>query len=95
MSCGRNGLRKQVTEAKEGPLELRRERPGIRAQGKEVGKGAGKLHGESHPGSSVLRLFIWQSQGRIPVEYSLAFQVCPFRVMFSTDWLALGQEGVS
>ena len=26
VSCRRNGLRKQVTEAKEGPLELRRQR---------------------------------------------------------------------
>ena len=41
--------------------------------------------------SSVLRVFIWRSQGRIPIEYASAFQVCPFRVVVSTDWLASGQ----
>lgn len=34
MSCRRNGTRKQITEAKEGPLEFRRERE---RQGKHPG----------------------------------------------------------
>ena len=46
MSYRRNGLRKQVTEAKEGPLELRKEkeRQGKCAWGEAVGKGVGMLH---------------------------------------------------
>ena len=56
-----------------------------------MGKSVGALQRESHPGSSALRLLIWRSQGRIPIEYTSAFQVCPFRAMVSTDWSALGQ----
>ena len=49
MSCRRNGLRKQVTEAKEGPVELRRERGKENGTcGEEVGKDVGVLHMESH-----------------------------------------------
>ena len=29
--------------------------------------------------------------GRIPIEYSSTFQVCPFKVLVSTDWSAPGQ----
>ena len=42
MSHGRNGPREQVTEAKEGPLELRRERKG------KCGIGSGLLKKEPH-----------------------------------------------
>ena len=49
MSCRRNGLREQVTKAKEGTLELRRKRGRETAPGgKEVGESAGALHRESH-----------------------------------------------
>ena len=44
----RNGLRKQVTEAKEGPLESRRKREARKTRlGGGVGKGTGVLHKES------------------------------------------------
>ena len=48
MSNRRNGLREQVTEAKEGPLELRREKGKggpPRGWGEGEGKGAGVLVG--------------------------------------------------
>ena len=50
MSCRRNGLRKQVTEAKGRPLELRRKREArITHLGKRgVGGSAGVLQRESH-----------------------------------------------
>ena len=52
------GLRKQVTEAKEGLLELRRKREARKTpQGKRVGKGADMPQRESHVRSSVLRAF--------------------------------------
>ena len=38
MSCRRNRFRKQITEAKEGPLELRRERQGKGTQAEGWGK---------------------------------------------------------
>ena len=58
--------------------------------GKGVGKGTWVLLKESHTGSFVLRVLFWRSQGRIQVEYTSAFQVCPFRVVVTTDWSALG-----
>ena len=36
-------------------------------------------------GTSVLRVFIRRSQGKITRDYSSAFHVCPFRVGVSTD----------
>ena len=41
-----------------------------------LGEGEGKqvCSKESQAGSSILGVFIWRSQGRIPVEYSSAFQ---------------------
>ena len=39
----------------------------------------------------VFRVFIWRSQGRIAADYLPALQVCPFRVLVSTDWSAPGQ----
>ena len=45
MSCRRNGLRKQVTEAKEGPLELGREKGKGHKPG---GLGARGRGGERH-----------------------------------------------
>ena len=50
-------------------------------------------------GSFVLRLFSLscrlesqeRSQGRVSAEYSPVFQVCPFRVMVSTDWSMPGR----
>ena len=39
MSCRRNGFRKKVTQTKEGPLALRREKG-------KVGGGAGREEGE-------------------------------------------------
>ena len=39
---------------------------------------------------SVLRDFKGGPRG-ISIKYSLAFQMCPFRVMVSTDWLTPGQ----
>ena len=53
VSCRGNSLRKQVTEAKEGPLELRRKtrKTCLRhAWGKGVGKGLGVLRRESRAG---------------------------------------------
>ena len=45
MSHRRNGLRKQIPKAKEGPLELRRK---TQARKMYLGKGLGVLHRESH-----------------------------------------------
>ena len=75
MSRRRNGLRKQVTETKEGLLEFRRK--------KWKGNGLGGGEGEG------------RSQGRISLDYSSAFQVCPFRVVVSTDWSMSGQGVIS
>ena len=41
MSCRRNGLRKQVTEVKEGPLELQRKREARKRSLDREGKGKG------------------------------------------------------
>lgn len=46
MSHRRNGLRKQVSEEKEGPLEFRRKRKGKCTRRKGVGKGMAVLHRE-------------------------------------------------
>ena len=43
----RNGLRTQVTEAKEGPLEIRRKRE-ARRMGQGVEEGPGVLHRNNH-----------------------------------------------
>ena len=65
--------------------------------GEVRGKGASLLRREKeHAGFSVLRgvLSPFQRQGfqgRITVEYSSAFQMCPLKVVVSTDWLAPGQ----
>ena len=70
MSCRRNGVRKQVTEAKRGPLELRRKREARkRAWTSGVRKGICVLHRESNAAFSFSRVFIWRCQGRIPIEY--------------------------
>ena len=68
-------------------LELRRKRdkenmPG----GRGLGYGMGMLHRESHTGSHILRVFIWRSWKKIPIEHSSAFQLYPFRIIISTDW---------
>ena len=94
VSCRRSGLTKQVTEAQEGPLECRRKRQRKHTSGRGVGKGEGVLRRESQPiGSSLLkafhllskgREFQGRSQGRISMEYSSAFQVCPLRFVVST-----------
>ena len=59
MSCRRNGLRKQGTETKEGPLKLRRKREGRRTcgvgegeQGRDVGR-LSRVHGECFEGLVV------------------------------------------
>ena len=52
--------------------------------GKEGGgESKGLLKREKEP--FVLRVFIWRSQRRLSIEYSSAFQMCPFRVIVSTD----------
>ena len=86
----RNGLRKQVRGKTRGPWSL-----GERDARKTclLGKGGDMLREDSHPGSPISRLFIWKSQGRIPIEYSSAFQVCPFRVMVSTNKVGARAEG--
>ena len=76
MSPKRNWVRKQVTETKEGYLELWREEgkgnaPGENKRG--VGKGTGMILRESLARSSILRVFFWRSQGRIPIKYLSAF----------------------
>ena len=81
------GSGNELQRQKKGPGSLGgREGQRKCTQGKGVGKGANVLPRESHTGSFFLRVFIWKSQRRIPVEYSSAFQVCPFRVKVSTDW---------
>ena len=83
-------FRKQGTEAKVGPLDLRRrERRGKCTWGEVGGEGPGVVHGETRT------VFIWRSQGRILVDYPSAFQVCPSRVLVSTDWLTPGQGVIS
>ena len=47
------GLRKQVTEAKEGPLELRKKSKHLCARGKERGKGVGMLERERGKGVGI------------------------------------------
>ena len=55
MTRRRSGLRKQVTEVREGPLEPGRERGKENMPGEEGGKGPGVLHGDGL-GPRVLRL---------------------------------------
>ena len=95
VSRRRNGLRKQVTEAKEGPLELRRQRGRENVPGGRGWGALGTCSRESPTGSSFSRAFIWRPQRQIPMEYSSAFQVCPFRVMVPTDCLVLEQGLIS
>ena len=76
MSCAGNELRKQVTEGEEEPLELRRKKE--QGEEKALGGEGGERHkcapwGEPH--WSLSR----EGQGRISVEYSSAFQMCPLR----------------
>ena len=76
----------KLPRQKKDPWELRKGRgkensPGRRRSGQVLGCSI-----ESHTGSSLLRVFIWRrSRGRIDVEYSSVFQVCPFRDMVSTE----------
>ena len=93
--AGLCGLRKQVTEEKEGPLEHRRKKAKAWPMKEERGRKDRVCEREKErvsTASFVLRAFIWRSQGRISIEYSSAFQVCPFRVTVSPDWPARGQR---
>ena len=59
--------------------------------------------GRVYAGSFVLRLLslscrqdsLERSQGRVSVDYSSVFQVCPFRVMVSSGWSVTGQGAFS
>ena len=77
------GSGKMLQRQKKGPWSLE-ERGRKMCMGKWVGVDVGVPQTESGTRSSVLRTFIWRSQRRIPIQYSLTFQVCPFRVMVFT-----------
>ena len=53
-----------------GALELRRKGEARRRRRREKGR---VCFTESLTGPLVLRVFIWRSQGRIPIKYSSAF----------------------
>ena len=79
-------------------MKLRREGgkenwPGGRGGDGGLGKALGVLHTETLAGPSVLRVFFWRSQGRITIEDSSAFRVCPFRAIVVTDW-SVPEQGV-
>ena len=58
--------------------------------------GAAPQSENTHSGSFILRLSLlfcwwqsyWRSQGRVTVAYSSVIQVCPFRIMVSSNWLS-------
>ena len=54
MSCGRSGFRKLVTEAKVGPLELRRKRE---AGKHTLGEGLGERHKHTSQRAALLKNF--------------------------------------
>lgn len=91
MNHRRNGLRNQVIEAKEESLELRKDR------GKEnMPGGKGEERSRCAPWREPGWVLCFEGiclavSGRIPVEYSLAFQMCSFRVLVSTDLSVPGQ----
>ena len=76
MSCRRNGFRKEIAEATEGPLELRRKRGKENAPG---GRGSGEVRScfieRALRWVFCLRVFIWRSQGKIPKEYAGSWSV--------------------
>ena len=55
--------------------ETERKREG-EGEGRREGRSWGREREEAE--SFVLRVFVWRFQGRISIEYSSAFQVCPF-----------------
>ena len=88
MSRGRNGLRKQVTEAKEGHFFAQEKERGKESEpgGRGWGKAPGSRYSKQHWVLCLEGIYL-EVLGRFPIEYSSAFQVCPFRVTVSTDWL--------
>ena len=74
-------------------MELRKERDMHLERRKREDRQGCALEKERDGTSRVpgLRAFTWKSQGKDSIEYSSDFQVCPLRVVISTDWGTPGQ----